>query len=315
MEPNYKESQDELYEGCDLLATNMDEELAQLAAFKAKYDAAFVAAFRATLANAINLPDDDQRVVAHEVLRIQMTKAVDTEVRTALQSLRLYIRDAYTDVDEREVRYREAGFDDYEAAMNYNWEKLKGELKNANDFITAHNAELSAGNNMPAAFPAVISTLKTDADITVTQLLNLRENSKQGTQAKITANNELNAQKNSICEDGQHVFRNDEAKRAQFVWDSIMEIVSPPGKAGLRFDVKEEGTNIPIQNAEGKFQRASATIITAITDADGKAFVDNIAPGKYTGTITHPDYNTLNVDFEITTGVTSFKHWLLIKKV
>jgi len=173
MEPNYKCTQDELYEGCDLLATNMDEELAQLAAFKAKYDAAFVTAFRNSITNATNLPDDDQRVAAHEVLRIKMVKAVDTEVRSALGSLRLYIRDAYDDVDEREVRWREAGFDDYEAAMKYNWEKLKGLLKNANDFINNHNAELSANNNMPATFPPIIATMKTDADTIVTQLLNL----------------------------------------------------------------------------------------------------------------------------------------------
>jgi len=314
MEPNYKCTQDELYEGCSLLATNLDEELTQLAAFKAKYDAAFVTAFRNSIKAAEDLPDDDQRVASHEVLRIQMVKAVDTEVRSALSSLRLYIRDAYEDANEREVRWREAGFDDYEAAMKYNWEKLRGELKNANDFITNHLADLTANNNMPAAFPAVISTMKTDAESVITQLLNLRENSKQGTQAKIAANNALNTQKNSICEDGQHVFRNDEAKRSQFVWDSIMELVSPPGKAGLKFNVKEDGTNNPIAEAEGKFQKAAGTPIIAKTDLEGKATIDSLEPGKYFGTITHPDYDPLKVEFEITTGVTSFKHWLLVKK-
>ncbi len=82
MEPTYKETQDELYEGCELLATSMEEELAQLAAFKAKYDLAFVAAFRNTIKTAKDLPDDDQRVVAHEILRIKMVKAVDTDIRT-----------------------------------------------------------------------------------------------------------------------------------------------------------------------------------------------------------------------------------------
>ena len=314
MEPNYKETQDELYEGCQLLATSMDEELSSLAAFKAKYDAAFVTAFRSTIQAAIALPDDGQRAAAHEILRIEMVTAVDTEVREALSSLRLYIRDAYTNAEEREVRLKEAGFNDYEAAMKYNWEKLKGLLKNSNDFITNHLTDLTANNNMPATFPAIIATMKTDADSAVTELLNLRENAKQGTQSKLIANNELNKQKNAICEDGQHVFRNNEAKRAQFTWTSIMDLVSPPGKAGLKFDVKEDITNNPIAEAEGKFQKPGGIIITGKTGADGKAFIDSLEPGTYTGTIEHPAYNTLTVEFEITMGVTSFKHWLLIKK-
>ncbi len=314
MEPNYKETQDELYEGCELLATSMGEEIVPLGNFKAKYNAVFVAAFRGTIATAKNLPDDDQRVAAHEILRIKMVKFTDNKIRESLGSLRLYIRDAYDDVDEREVRLREAGFNDYEQALNYNWEKLKGFLKNANDFITNNLADLTANNNMPVTFPPIISTIKTDLDAAVTNLLNLRENAKQGTQAKIIANNELNKQKNAICEDGQHVFRNDEAKRAQFVWDSIMQIVSPPGKAGLRFDVKEDITNTPIADAEGKFQKEGNPAIITKTDKDGKGFIDSLEPGKYKGTISHPDYVTLSVEFEITTGVTSFKHWLLVKK-
>lgn len=315
MDPNYTESQDELYEGCELLASSIEEELPQLAAFKAKYDAAFVTAFKNTIQTAIALPDDDQRAAAHEILRINMVNYVDDKVRDALTSLRLYIRDAYNDPAEREVRWKEAGFNDYAAAMKYNWEKLKGLLKNANDFITNHLSDLTANNNMPPAFQTTISDIKTQVDSAVTKLLGLRENSKQGTQDKIAANNELNKQKNAICEDGQHVFRKNDAKRAQFVWESIMEIVSPPGKAGLKFDVKEDQTNNPIFEVTGKFQKPGGTIITAKTGKDGKASIDSLEPGKYTGTIEHPDYNTLKVDFEISTGVTSFKHWLLIPKV
>lgn len=313
MEPDYKCTQDELYEGCELLLTSLNEELAKLAAFKAKYDPAFVTAFESTIKAAKELPNDDQRAAAHEIQRIQMIKFTDDQVRTALGSLRLYIRDAFTDEDERRIRLREAGFDDYEAALKYNWEKLKGFFKSANDFITTHNSELSANNNMPATFPLEFTGMKTDIDSAVTKLLSLRENSKQGTQAKIIANNELNKQKNSICEDGQHVFRTDEARKSQFVWESILNLVSPPGKAGLRLDVKEQLTNNPIVEAECKFQKEGSTVITIKTDTEGKAFIDNIEPGKYEGKISHPDYKILEVEVEITTGVTSFKHWLLEK--
>lgn len=314
MEPTYKCSQDELYEGCELLATSLGEELPQFSLFKPKYDLVFVTTFTNTINTARNLPDDDQRAAAHEVLRIQMIQSVDTDIRNALNSLRLYIRDAYSDPAEREVRLREAGFDEYEAAMKYNWDKLKGFFKNANDFITNHLAQLTLNNNMPPTFPPLISGLKTDIDTTVTQFLNLRENSRQGTQAKIIANNNLNALKNTICEDGQHIFRNDEAKRAQFVWESIIQLISPPGIAGLKFDVKENTTNNPIFQAEAKIQKQGGTIITITTDSSGKAYFDSLEPGLYNGEISHPDYNTLSVQFQISTGVTSFKHWLLTPK-
>ena len=61
MEPDYKCTQDELYEGCELLLTSLNEELAKLAAFKAKYDPAFVTAFESTIKTAKELPNDDQR--------------------------------------------------------------------------------------------------------------------------------------------------------------------------------------------------------------------------------------------------------------
>jgi hypothetical protein len=311
MEPTYKCTQDELYEGCELLAKSLEEEILKTAAFKAKYNAVFVTDFKNTINNAKNIPDDDQRAAQQEVQRIQMVKQVDDQVRDALGSLRLYIRDAYNEEEVRKVRLREAGFDDYEAAMKYNWEKLKGLLKNANDFITNHTAELTASNNMPPAFATTVSNLKTNIDQAVTKLLNLRENSKQGTQAKIEANNELNKQRAAICEDGQHVFRTNEAKREQFVWESILQLFSPPGPPGLGFDVKEQGTNQPPQGAVDAFQKTGSTIINITTDSEGKAYIQSIEPGNYTGTITLTGYQTLSVQFELSTGVTSFKHWLL----
>ncbi len=311
MEPNYKDSQDELYEGCDLLVISLGEELGQFG-FKPKYDGAFVTAFLTQIAAAKSIPDDVQRSAVHEVMRIEMQNRVKTDMRGALGDLRLYIRDAYADVEVRAVRLKEAGFDDYEKAMNLNWEKVKGILKNANDFIGLHLADLTANNNMPPAFQTVISNMKASADSDVTAFLNTRENTKQVSSDKVSANNALYKAATDICEDGQHVFRNNEAKKSQFVWDSIMTIVSPPGAAGLRLDVKEEGTNLPIGSVNVVIQREDGGIpLELVTNADSKGYFESLEPGVYNGTVKKTGYVDLSVTFEISTGVTSFKHWVL----
>lgn len=305
-------SMDALYEGCEQLSINMEEELAALGLFKAKYTSLFVENFRDRIAAAREIPDEEQRSTTHELQRLDLVYITDNSIRTALSSLRLYIRDAFADEAVRNVMLEDAGYREYATALNYNWDKLRTLMQKALAFVTLHEAALMANDNMPAGFKANLTLLRNTIDEKIPVFLNEKENTTLGTQLKIEASNEIYKMAIKICEDGQHVFDSNPAKRRQFVWESIMELVTPPGRAGLKFDVKANGTNAPIAGATVIIQTPDKEPEQVVTDAAGKGVFDNLAVGSYTGSVAKEGFEPLSVTFTITTGTTSFKHWLMI---
>jgi len=312
LKPNYNCSQDVLYAACELVITSLNEELVSFTALKPKYNAAFVTALRAELLAARNIPALSQRQSEQEIARINLLAKL-TLCLDKLNALRLYIRDAYTVSAIRDVRMMEAGFGDYEKAAEANWEKLEAIMNNAKVFIGLHEAELLAGDNMPAGFKADFDALAATVNPEVVAMQNMRENNKQGTSEKILANNNLYTKVMAVCEDGAYIFRNDAAKASQFVWSSVSEIITPPGSAGLRGDVKDELTSEVIVGASVNVKRADSPMITVVTDADGKYLFGSLPVGEYEGKVTNEGYQSLGFTVSISTGVVSIKNFVLKK--
>ena len=312
LKPNYNCSQDVLYAACELVITSLNEELVSFTALKPKYNAALVTSLRAELLAARNIPALSQRQSEQEIARINLLAKL-TLCLDKLNALRLYIRDAYTVSAIREVRMMEAGFGDYEKAAEANWEKLEAIMNNAKVFIGLHEAELLAGDNMPAGFKADFDALAATVNPEVVAMQNMRENNKQGTSEKILANNNLYTKVMAVCEDGAYIFRNDAAKASQFVWSSVSEIITPPGAAGLRGDVKDELTSEVIVGASVNVKRADSPMITVVTDVDGKYLFGSLPSGDYEGKVTVEGYQSIGFTVTISTGVVSNKNFVMKK--
>ena len=312
LKPNYNCSQDVLYAACELVITSLNEELVSFTALKPKYNAALVTSLRAELLAARNIPALSQRQSEQEIARINLLAKL-TLCLDKLNALRLYIRDAFTVSAIREVRMMEAGFGDYEKAAEANWEKLEAIMNNAKVFIGLHEAELLAGDNMPAGFKADFDALAATVNPEVVAMQNMRENNKQGTSEKILANNNLYAKVMAVCEDGAYIFRNDAAKASQFVWSSVSEIITPPGAAGLRGDVKDELTSEVIVGASVNVKRADSPMITVVTDVEGKYLFGSLPAGDYEGKVTNEGYQSVGFTVTISTGVVSNKNFAMKK--
>jgi hypothetical protein len=261
---------------------------------------------------ARNIPALSQRQSEQEIARINLLAKL-TLCLDKLNALRLYIRDAYTVSAIREVRMMEAGFGDYEKAAEANWEKLEAIMNNAKVFIGLHEAELLAGDNMPAGFKADFDALAATVNPEVVAMQNMRENNKQGTSEKILANNNLYTKVMAVCEDGTYIFRNDSAKASQFVWSSVSEIITPPGAAGLRGDVKDELTSEVIVGASVNVKRADSPMITVVTDVEGKYLFGSLPAGDYEGKVTNEGYQSVGFTVTISTGVVSIKNFVMKK--
>jgi len=312
LKPIYNCSQDVLYAACELVITSLNEELVSFTALKPKYNAALVTSLRAELLAARNIPALSQRQSEQEIARINLLAKL-TLCLDKLNALRLYIRDAYTVSAIREVRMMEAGFGDYEKAAEANWEKLEAIMNNSKVFIGLHEAELLAGDNMPAGFKADFDALAATVNPEVVAMQNMRENNKQGTSEKILANNNLYTKVMAVCEDGAYIFRNDAAKASQFVWSSVSEIITPAGAAGLRGDVKDELTSEVIIGASVNVKRVDSPMITVVTDAEGKYLFGSLPAGDYEGKVTNEGYQSVGFTVTISTGVVSIKNFVMKK--
>lgn len=312
LKPNYNCSQDVLYAACELVITSLNEELVSFTSLKPKYNAALVTALRAELLAARNIPALSQRQSEQEIARINLLAKL-TLCLDKLNALRLYIRDAYTVSAIREVRMMEAGFGDYEKASEANWEKLEAIMNNAKVFIGFHEAELLASDNMPADFKADFDALAVTVNPEIVAMQNMRENNKQGTSEKILANNNMYAKVIAVCEDGVYIFRNDTAKASQFVWSSVTDIITPPGAAGLKGEVKDELTSEVIVGVSVNVKQADSPMVTVLTDVDGKYLFGSLPAGNYEGKITIEGYQAVGFTVTISTGVVSTKNFVLKK--
>ena len=306
MDAIYRCPQAELYEACSLLAVNVREELGAFAGFRAKYTIGYVEDFEAAIRAAMALPDRGVRTTAHEVMRLALLERKDACIG-AFNALRLYIAEAFGDPKVVKIRMEEAGYRDYDAARKANWEKLLALTKKALVFIEHHEAVLLANDNMPAGFKAAFEGTVAGLDEQVTEYLNRREQTKQYTQAKMKANNELYVQAMDICRDGYYLFADNEAKREQFVWRRLLALVTPPGAAGLHGFVKDGVTFEAVGGARVRIQKDGEAVREAVTDEKGRFDFGGLQAGRYTGSVEADGYAVVRFEVKLRVGVRSRK--------
>jgi len=209
------------------------------------------------------------------------------------------------------ARLSEAGFDMYDKVMRYNWEKLVEVMEKGKDFLLNHEAAMLVNGVMPATFKADYDAMANSIIGDVTFYLNEHQNILQVTQSKIMANNAIHVKGMEICKVGQQIFKRNPAKKTQFTWTSIMDIVTPPGAAGLRGTVKVSGSNLPIVGALIEMQTVGGVPLSFATDADGNFYSGNLPVGVYSFKLTKDDFATIETVVEIKTGTTSYKHLMM----
>ena len=304
---NYRCGQDKLYAGIAQVLKNVEEEIVSFANFKAKYDMSYIDQLKLELQAARELPSIEQRLAEQEIARINLLGRLESCLEV-LNALRLYIRDAYSNDEIRAVRIKEAGFSDYTSASKANWEKLSSIMHKGKTFIADHEAELLANGNMPLGFRASFEAIELPLQPEIVAMLNLKENNKQGTAEKINANNALYAKAIELCEDGAYIFRKDAAKRVQFIWKSILELITPAGAAGLKGEVRANDTNVLLANVMVVLLPEGLPEIIKYSDDNGKYEFKNLPAKTYLCKADKEGFTTFVSNVTIDTGVTTTKN-------
>ena len=278
--PVYGTTMAALYSGCDTVADNLEEKLAEMVLFKGQYDAAYVTVFRNAIGAARNLPDDQARYSDAEALLVRV-KEKKGLIMGEWVKLGRYIEGAFPK-DEWQLRRDEAGNKDFQKVGNSNWEALQTACTSCKSFLTAKQVTLEkAGLNMPAGFPVAFKTLS-DAFDQLYKDFKKAEQTQEKTNEKITANNGIYSTALEVCKDGQANYQGNEGVTAKFTWVTIQELINPPGSSSLTITSLLAESDAPAVGAKVKLQKAGDTVFIELEiGADGTAKKENMDPGRY----------------------------------
>ena len=306
---NYNCTELELYAIAELGYNNLEGDLAAFAAKNTKYTADFLTALRQTRSDAMDLPDEEQRNVDHQVLRNKLVKDFLPPVLDNFNDLKGYIKYGWKNEDP-DPRYEAAGGTKYATAARNNWENVVGLNDSMKKFIAGNGAILTTPGGMPDDFADKVTADATSFSDNYDLFMKARETGVARGE-KVDANNLLHKELMNVLEDGaERVFRNDAARQKNYVFDTLKNIVSPPGSASLKAlvlredDTPVEGASVTIRIQGAETIEIIAPPITVVTDAEGVALFESADPGRYDGSATSSD-GTVTVTFtkEIDTGV------------
>jgi hypothetical protein len=275
----------QLYAVCRLGWQSCAQYLADFADFKLKYTSVFINERLAEVEAAAILPDDQTRTSDTETFRLQL-QALNAKNLANWQKLKRYMADAYP-TDLQKPKLEAAGQNHYEKAGKDNWQSTTGLLIAASSFIAANLAELTANLNMPPAFQATFNADKISFEKKLAEFLDSQKAATISTDDKGIANNDIFAKLMSMFEDGQQIFKDNEAVKKQFVFEQVLGMISGPGAAGIRGIVTDAVTNLPVTNAVVAIDSENKT---AVTDLEGKYIISPIASGTYKVVITAKGY-------------------------
>ena len=223
--PQYNEAMSVLYAALNLVWDSQAEHETSFMAENTLYTPGLSVTRKAAISAAQALPDGQARGTEAEVLRIGLVEKLDV-VLGKWNSLDGYISKAFTGAYYK-PRIEEAGKPYYAKAANQNWEYAVQLLVSMKNFLTAHQAVLVTVGGMPAGFDASVSVLKMEFEVMYGSFKDAQQDSHVQTDAKIEANNAIYREGRAMMEDGKRIFRKNAAVRDRFVWERVVELVTP----------------------------------------------------------------------------------------
>ena len=279
---------------------NYDDHQVALLTYKSKYDAALSTTSKTAITAAKNLPDEEARNAESQNLRFEVVALGDKCTRN-WQLLKGYIVEAYPG-ENMEAQLDAAGKVYYANAANHNWEFTVGMNTSAKNFIAANSADLLANGFMPAGFAAQYTT-DSNAFDTKYNLFKHAQQSTEGTDEKIIANNKIYDDGMKMCADAVMFFVSTDSIVKKFTFNTVLEIVSPPGTASLKLQTIDLGTNIIIVGAKVTVQKEGNVALSGFTDDKGEVIFENVDPGAYSVTIDAVGYKAMAFSKDVNTGV------------
>ena len=143
-------SQDALIEAVVLIWTYCKVRITRMSGFKSKYTVAMCDAAIAGAQAILLMPDNAARQSVPEMARVGLQAVVDAG-RSMFQDMKCYVRDAYRDAAEFDIKMNEAGWGNYQKSAS-SWTHAQALFSSSVNFINANRAVLQDAGYMPDTF-------------------------------------------------------------------------------------------------------------------------------------------------------------------
>jgi hypothetical protein len=233
-QPKYSCPAVELYAGLPIVWNTQAQYETEFGDDNTQYTPGLSVTRKAAITAAQAMPDGQATGAISEELRILLEAKLDL-VLTKWQTLDSYIGKAYKG-NLYKPKIEEAGKQYYAKAAHENWEYAKQLLASGKTFLTNYGAVLLADGGMPAGFEAGYTTLQGEYTTLFESFKAAQEESQMQTDAKINANNAIYADGRSMMEDGKRIFKKNASLRDRFIWERILESLTPNSSSTVVFE-------------------------------------------------------------------------------
>lgn len=308
---NFNCTQHELYAVCTSGWLSCSRNLKEFSSFKPKYTQEHVQA-KVDEVQRVSLMDDHlYRMGTQEALRLDLARQAGICLEN-WKRLELYIKEAWTDVEDRKSKLKTAGQPYYKDAYNLKWETLSSLMNSAEKFMANHADILKHEGSMADDFPKMFNdSIGAFRD----KLLKFREavkNSHKGSDDKTTANKRIYTDLMSMFADAKLIFRKDKVMMRRFTFDAVLQAVSGTDGAGIRGFI--ENGRVPVTEIAGLQLRILETGETMPVNEDGTFRFSRMPSGLYTLEVTAPGYKEMKLPVTVNTGAYSFLEVQIVKE-
>lgn len=303
---NYNCTQAELYTIVALGWASCLANLASFTSFSAAYVTGLVTARQADLVAAQTLPDFQARNAIAETFRLELIP-LNSGVCNMFQRLKRYISIAFP-AAQHQSQWDAAGLPYYAAAASYDWDATQQMLVSMTNYIALNSVALLANSNMPSTFSTDLSADSLAWNAKHTEFLAARQDAYVATEAKVNANNAIYADLIAMFSDAA-VLGFSPALAGQFVFSSLLTLISGTGVATLQGVITDDVTGLPIAGASVTLTNLGVTVTTTTT---GEYNFPSIAGGNYDVQIDAVGYAQVLDSVTVTSGVTTTKDYALV---
>lgn len=294
---DYPCSQMDLYSVLETAWGNYQTHIAKFTEHKGFYTIGYATTALGAIQAAKQLPDDDTRSGASELLHINVVNLGRVCTQNFMK-LRSYMETTYKDEEVLRVQEIMAGYNYLRAATRKDWESLLLMNVSAKNYLEkAENVDaLTSGDNMPAHFVDVYKEAADAFDIEYNKF-KLEEQTSVETAAKISANNECYKTCMAMMKDAQVIFANESEVAMKFVFRNLLDLINPP-VAGVKGTVKAAGSNTPITNAVVTLQKEGGQAVPVEVSDEG-SFEEQLPEGLYRMVVSATGYVSQEMEVDL----------------
>lgn len=303
---NYNCTMAELYTICNLGWASCLANLAAFTSFSAAYVLGLVTFRTAAITAAQDLPDFQARNAIAETLRLELIP-LNAGVCNMFQRLKRYISIAFP-ASQHQSQWDAAGLGYYAAATAYDWDATQQMLVSMANYVALNSVALLANSNMPSTFGTDLGVDALAWNAKHTDFLAARQDAYVATEAKVNANNAIYADLIAMFSDAA-VLGFSPALEKQFVFSSLLTLISGTGVATLQGVITDDATGMPITGASVTLTNLGVTVVTTTT---GEYNFPSIAGGNYDVQIDATGYAQILDTVTVTSGVTTTKDYSMV---